>query len=267
MPRKTKIVKNKTSVMAKPNDDETLTILKKVISEIEQQFLDKKKPTLVFDLDSTLFDVTPRIGEILIAFESAHFHRLPPSEQQALKEIQLQKGDWGLGDAVQRIGAERISKETQLLLKSFWREHFFSNAFLKFDRPFEGAVDFVNDLHALGANIYYLTGRDHLRMGPGSVESLIQHQFPLNETSAKLVLKPKAGMDDSQYKLEWFQTNANQVNNGTIWFFENEPANIWPLIQHTPHVKVIFFDSTHSRRAQVPDHLPKITHFKIKGGS
>jgi hypothetical protein len=54
---------------------------------------------------------------------------------------------------------------------------------------------------------------------------------------------------------------------GVVWFFENEPANILPVLENCPHVQVIFFDSTHSRRATVPEHLPKIRHFNFKSES
>lgn len=217
----------------------------------------------VFDLDSTLFDVGPRLQQIFLDFaESAVFQKRFPEATQILKTLQTHRKDWGFQDALVRAGLDGKHPEFEHALKDFWQQRFFSNQYLHFDKPYPGARQFVESLWNLGAQIAYLTGRDHQRMGPGTVEVLEKWAFPMDSKRSKLVLKPDRELDDAQFKSDWF-IQAKAMNHQKIWFFENEPKNIHLVQKEHPEVEVIFFDSTHSRHSDPPDGIPSIIDFLL----
>ncbi len=218
---------------------------------------------VVFDLDSTLFDVGPRIQQILHDF--AHhegFQKRFPEPVKMLKKAETQRADWGIKQAVLRAGLEHASEEFHDALKNFWIEKFFSNAYLHFDVPYDGAVEFVQSLDQLGAEIVYLTGRDIYRMGVGSAEVLHKWKFPLNGPKSRLVLKPDKGLNDAAFKSNWFAELPTE-KYAKIWFFENEPVNINQVLLDHQHVEIVFFESTHSGKAPAPTDLPTIMHFLL----
>jgi hypothetical protein len=70
-------------------------------------------------------------------------------------------------------------------------------------------------------------------------------------------------MDDALFKEDWFKA-LDRNSFQEIWFFENEPANIHLVMNSSPHVNIIYFDSTHSRRAEPPENIPAIMHFLLE---
>jgi hypothetical protein len=65
-----------------------------------------------------------------------------------------------------------------------------------------------------------------------------------------------------KFKTDWF-IQAESKGYESIYFFENEPVNLQHLAQHCPHVKMIFFESTHAGLAEVPENIPKIMNFLL----
>lgn len=215
----------------------------------------------VFDLDSTLFDVSPRIQKIIHNFAEAPENRaLFPAQVEILKKIELQKSDWGIKTCLIRAGLDQQHPDFYEAVRKYWFKHFFSNEYLKYDVPYEGAVEFVQKLAQTHHDIAYLTGRDQHRMGIGSRETLIDAGFPLDDKRARLVLKPHQSQIDHDFKKNWFLDLPKNAYTG-IWFFENEPINIELVQNEAPHVNVVFFDSTHSGRAASPTNLPRIMHY------
>lgn len=217
----------------------------------------------VFDLDSTLFDVSPRLQKVLDDFAKDPMHQqLFPEAMSFFQGIKAEQTDWGVSHALKRSGMTQGSPEFQKTLLDYWRKTFFSNEYLHQDIPFPGAVDFVQRLAQAGVQIIYLTGRDQHRMGVGSREVLQKWDFPLHESLARLVLKPHRGLDDAEFKRDWFR-DLQLSNYEVIWFFENDPVNIHRVREDIPEIDIIFFDSTHSGKAPEPDTLPRIKHFVI----
>lgn len=217
----------------------------------------------VFDLDSTLFDLTLRIASIIESFTDEPANREKfPSECQALREIEILKTDWGLGEPLARLG---FNLETHAdfvrEIQRFWASCFFSNDYLHHDTPLNGAVDYVQALAALGADIMYLTGRDVARMGEGTRRSLLDWNFPLDDQKAVLVLKPFAKLEDARFKLEVLRSVQDRYKR--IWLFENEPVNLNLIARNCPDIGLVFIDSTHSGREQVADTLDRIDHFEV----
>lgn len=235
-------------------------LIQKILRQAEVLQTSGSRGLAVFDLDSTLFDVSPRIQKVIHDFANhPHVFENYPHLQTTLAQVQTERSDWGIRQAMERAGIHQQAPQLHEEVRRFWVERFFSNDYIHHDLPYEGAVQFVQALDRLGLEIVYLTGRDQHRMGLGSVEVLKKWNFPLH-ARAQLVLKPEKGMDDAKFKSDWFaQIPPNAYQK--IWFFENEPVNIYLVLEQHPQVEIIFFESTHSGKAPSPKHLPTLTHF------
>jgi acid phosphatase class B len=239
-------------------------ILDEVLLRIQKSLESDHKVLTIFDLDSTLFDVSPRLEKILMEFAEVPEHqRRFPEHIPYFKNIRTHRTDWGIRKTLIRAGLTHAEPEFQDAVRDFWRQRFFSNEYLEYDVPYEGAAEYVQEVHNLGSKVFYLTGRDQHRMGAGSRKVLQKWDFPLNDQSAHLVLKPEKGMDDGLFKRDWFLQHPPHEQKA-LWFFENEPVNVNLVKKHSPHVEIIFFDSTHQGAEEPPPDIPKIMNFLCK---
>jgi hypothetical protein len=235
-------------------------VLQQILTETQKLRANGAGVLHVFDLDSTLFDVSPRIQQILYDFaDLPEIQRQFPESVKILRTIKTQRNDWGIKQAVIRAGLDQEHPDFHEALKNFWLQHFFSNEYLEYDTPYEGAVPFVQKVHTFGSDIIYLTGRDTARMGIGSEKVLSKWKFPLGR-QAQLILKPEKGMDDARFKSDWF-LNVPKDQYGKLYFYENEPVNVHLVGAEHPHVDIVFFDSTHSGKAEAPTHHPTLKDF------
>ncbi len=240
--------------------------LEKILTEIAEFEASGRQALVVFDLDSTLFDVSPRLKKILHDFAlQPQNQALFPEACAILGKAETFRTDWGIKNAVVRAGLDTHHPEFHQALKQFWVQHFFSNEYLEYDVPYEGAVEFVQNLIKVGAEVAYLTGRDVHRMGQGSRDVLLKWNFPLDDKRSTLVLKPQKGMDDAEFKSDWF-ASLPPDRFEKIWFFENEPVNVNLVRLKHQHVEIVFFESTHSGKAEAPADLPRILNFLIEKG-
>lgn len=241
-------------------------MLQQILTDIQAFSSQGEKSLVVFDLDSTLFDVSPRLERILLDFAAVPLNKKKfPQQIRLLKNIKALRHDWGIVGALQRVGLDGHHREFQDAIHEYWHQNFFSNHYLQFDDIYEGALEFVQAIDNAGAEIVYLTGRDVARMQEGSFKVLQDWGFPLHE-NAKLILKPHLSMDDAEFKTDYF-LSAQKKNYKKIYFFENEPVNLHHLLQHGPAVEIIFFESTHAGKAEPPSHLPRIINFLFSGKS
>jgi hypothetical protein len=235
-------------------------ILSRVLHEAWEFSKTGRRFLAVFDLDSTLYDLTLRVSTIIdeFALKPENIARFP-AECAGLARVKIEPTDWGLEAPLGRAG---LASNTPFFkaLHDYWVACFFSDAYMLHDEPLPGAVEYVQELHQVGAHIMYLTGRDIPRMGRGSQESLRLHKFPLVLPTARLVLKPRADLDDAQFKLEVLQEAEDEYER--IWLFENEPVNLNLVARHCPDIGLIFIDSTHSGREQLEPTLEAIKHFE-----
>lgn len=229
--------------------------LKSLVKKIKSH-QDHSPVLVVFDLDSTVFDVSPRTEHILKEFaNNEEFQKKYPRQTSALRHVKVESTDWGIKQALSRLKLEGTIDFFEEL-REFWVQHFFSNDFLHLDRPYEGVVDYIKHLEDLGARIMYLTGRDTHRMGDGSLKVLQEHGLPVDENHHKLILKPQKGMSDSKFKRDVFLDLVKEHTE--IWFFENEPVNLNLIEKELPDIKLVFIDSVHSNREPTPEHLPTV---------
>lgn len=210
-----------------------------------------KRPLAVFDLDSTLYNVSIRTQKIVMDFtEVKEFQRSYPAEVEFLKSLKVSHREWGLKESLQRAGL-KSNERFYKTLRDFWSKHFFSSPYLDYDVPYDGASEYVNALKNEGIQIKYLTGRDEQNMFQGTVKSLKQHNFPLDDVKKQLIMKPlKGSIEDEDFKAEKFKDLVKLSKD--IWFFENEPLIIKKVSEQFPHVKIVWIDTTHSRREHPP---------------
>lgn len=215
-----------------------------------------KKTAVVFDLDSTLFNVSPRTQRILETL-SGHpfFTENYPDEAEHLKKVKVNSTDWGIRSALERSQL-KASIGFFERVREYWMSLFFSSDYLLIDEPYPGAVEFVNAIFKTGVPIYYLTGRDQVRMGRGTHESLNKRGFPHNEHFDNVYMKPDASMNDAEFKRDVLTRMSKDFEQ--IYFFENEPVIIHLIRKELPNVQIIFVDTIHSGRAEAPLDLPTI---------
>lgn len=220
-----------------------------------------KKTAVVFDLDSTLFNVSPRTQHILETIsDHPFFVENFPEEVQHLKNVKVVQTDWGIRTAIERSGLKATLGFFERV-REYWMKHFFSSDFLMIDEPYEGAVEFVNALFKCGVPVYYLTGRDIDRMGRGTHEVLNKRGFPHNEHFDNVYMKPDQEMNDAEFKRDILKRMATEFEQ--IYFFENEPVIIHLIREQVPSINIIFVDTIHSGRAAAPADLPTIKNFKL----
>lgn len=227
---------------------DAVRVFDKIISEAEMC------PLVVFDLDSTLYNVSHRTQLILQNFINDNL-KLEEFKNEIffLKKIKILSTDWGIKDAFARHKFQ-ASQKFYKLVHDYWRKNFFSSDFLHADRPYEGAVEYVNALHDSGLRIFYLTGRDEANMKWGTIESLKKWGFPTYHIETNLLMKPTKGLlEDADYKDKAISTLKKQSTR--IWFFENEPVIINRIRLSSPDVQIVWIDTAHSGRSGPPQDL------------
>lgn len=179
-----------------------------------------RPPLVVFDLDATLYDNRPRTLEILMEYRDEILDSWP-DVAEALATLTADQIDYLLSDTLRGCGVTRA--EVVADATRFWRDRFFTDAYLVHDAPIEGAVEYVQACHQAGAIIVYLTGRDLPGMFLGTVSSLRDSGFPIGVAGVELVLKPDASLPDEAFK-RGALPSLERI--GEVYaFFDNEPAN------------------------------------------
>jgi hypothetical protein len=215
----------------------------------------------IFDLDSTLYDLTLRVTAILDRFrKDPEMIRRFPIECENLAQAEVRRSDWGIREPLERIGITRGHNPVFMdEVQAAWARGFFSNDFLDRDFPLPGAVRFVEQCLAAKGEVLYLTGRDTARMGEGTELSLRNCGFPFDGVNARLKLKPDTSYDDAQFKADVIADLATRYQY--LWLFENEPVNINAVIKRTPSVHIVFVNTCHSGLEEVTGQLATIDFF------
>lgn len=210
----------------------------------------------VFDLDSTLFNVSPRSERILHEFAETY-------DLKDLLKISIDLKDWGIYEALLRAGYNKGEyEELHLKLKKFWADRFFSSEYLHYDTPYLGAIHFVQSIAKKNVQIYYLTGRDTFRMGLGTLAVLKKWGFP--SQPEQIHLKPHKELDDHFFKLDWIKKLSDAHPQSNVYLFENEPVNINLVGQKIPEVRLIYMNTTHSRQETVQVPHTEIFNYTIE---
>lgn len=210
---------------------------------------------VVFDLDSTLFGVSPRTQHILRQLaREPDFVAQFADVAKILSAIEVLPTDYSVKQVLARTSITP-SEELAQSVRKYWRKHFFSSHHLDKDILYPSANEYVTHLHALGAEILYLTGRNEGSMREGTIRSLYGYGFPLYNDS-HLMMKPSDQQTDEHFKVTKMKELVHRFDH--IWFFENEPVIIHDIRQATPTVHIVFVNSSHSGKAPPPQDLRTI---------
>ena len=199
---------------------------------------ERRPPLVVLDLDGTLYDNRQRTLQIL--FEYAEDVRAEYADvAECLDTLEVEGIRYLLSTTLKDCGLTHVDVVRDIT--HWWQERFFSDEYLAYDVPNDGAPEFVNACFESGASIVYLTGRDVPGMLLGTVASLRDHGFPLGVAGVELVLKPDATLPDEAFKRSALPT-LTRVGD-VVGFFDNEPANCNIARQMFPDADVALLET------------------------
>lgn len=207
------------------------------IGKIEKE--NDLKPFILFDLDSTLFDNSPRVHKIIQDFINDH-KDIYPEYTDKMKSIKRQDIVWGIKENLKKIDLHDEDIVNKVI--KYWYDRFFSNEYI-IDVPLKGSSNFIKDLENSGVRIIYLTGRFE-SMREGTERNINEHGFPLDPNGGNLVLKPDPRMPDDTFKhqsMEKMKSFGNMIAG-----FENEPVNSNIFQDHFPKSEIFFLETNHS---------------------
>jgi FMN phosphatase YigB (HAD superfamily) len=232
------------------------------VSEFVARHARNSRVAVIFDLDSTLFCVSPRTQAILRSLaEQPPFRAAFRDASEVLRNVQVLPTDWGVKAALERA---RLQPSVELIeeIRNYWRQHFFANHYLDHDTIYPSANEYVRHLQQMGAHILYLTGRHQGGMFDGTKRMLQHWGFPYFSDSS-LIMKPTDVQTDESFKAKVLSDLRSQYEH--IWFFENEPVIIDQVRQMLPQVHIVFVDSVHSGKGIAPTDLPTIGMSYVDG--
>ncbi len=208
------------------------------------------KTLVVLDIDSTLVQTHKRNEAILRSFAKDSTH----SRRSLFEQAECFPLEYGYAQALERLGLQAEDEVAKEAAK-YWRQHFFSNNYLHHDIPHDGAVEFVELLNKKWIPHVYLTGRPKPLMWEGTLETLNQLGFPVEEKI--LHLKPQPQDVDEIFKSQ--KMNELKKNYSQVVFIDNEPRVLNQIDHDHSEIHLIFVDTCHS-----PNVVPPSSAFKIK---
>jgi hypothetical protein len=233
------------------------------VTEHLREHARSQRVAVVFDLDSTLFNVSPRTQAILRRLGGDESFRAQfAAEAVVLSNIEVLPSDWGVRQALERTQIVG-SQELFVAIRDYWRKHFFSSGDLLEDHIYPSANEYVRLVQSLGAEIFYLTGRPEGSMREGTLRALAHWGFPLVSDS-HLIMKPSEVQTDESFKAVELQ-KMSEMGFDYIWFFENEPVIIEQVRAMLPQIRIVFVNSVHAGRTTAPTDLPSIRASYVEG--
>jgi hypothetical protein len=233
-------------------EDEVLREVARRVSDVRAKAEGQHRrahPLVLLDLDSTLYEVGPRTHQILREWMATEEAQAFPQVCRAIEKLHKSQVGYSLKDTFEAMGLDLTQSEVahaERLAKKFWAARFFRSEYLQYDHAYEGAARFAQELHRLGAEIVYLTGRDEPGMGDGTRARLKQDGFPWAIDRTHLLMKAAPELDDLEHKLA---AGTYVREHGTlVASFENEPPNLVALYDQFPEAMHVFVDTVCSDR-------------------
>ncbi|MBI4869986.1 MAG: HAD family hydrolase [Candidatus Riflebacteria bacterium] len=235
-------------------------VLSGVVAVTRQMRLQGRTPVVIFDLDATLFDAGCRHKAIFSELARTHRHLYPGMARQ-VAAWRPEDLPYAVEDMFAQLGLVGPHQHKHAYV--FWKKRFFSNEYLRHDRPVCGAVGYVNAVQKAGGLIVYLTGREESQMYPGTVETIRSAGFPLGPGRGELLMSLKSGVRDDQFKgSEKVQQTINALGT-VVASFDNEPGNCNALQKSFPEALTVLLDTNHSPKAPPVDAgIPMIGNFR-----
>jgi hypothetical protein len=230
-------------------------ILARVSEECALRVKNGGKPVkVVFDLDSTVFDVKPRTLRILKEFALTKEARsLAPKLADWCLSLEAKGLLYTLEESARANGMPAGDPKEKEFLKTafhYWRQRFFTHQYVLMDQPAPGAVDYANAVVDAGAIAVFLTGRDWPGMGRGTRTMLEHWGFPSDPRVSELLMKPSFGTDDAEFKDEALR--ELRIDGNAVALFDNEPANFHVFEKNFPEAWLVFYHSNCSTKEAKP---------------
>ena len=201
-------------------------------------------PTVIFDLDDTLFVTAPRTARILTEWLATADIDKDIHDRLAAVEVPAYSNP----DTFIQAGLSLDDPRVKAAFKSFntfWSLRFFSNDYLKYDTVQAGAVAFVQEIYKLGAGIAYITGRNGTTMRAGTEAALRDAKFPLDDARVKLILQSIPGASDTVFKSEAATQLATTCK--IVGSLDNSPGNIVMFKDLFPRAMIVFVDTVYGK--------------------
>ncbi len=196
-------------------------------------------PVVIFDLDGTVYDNSPRTWNILARFADEHGR---DDLRRAMVDLPPTRLPYLLGDTLKSIGFD--DEELTKAAVGYWKDRFFTDDIQAHDVALPGAVAFVNRCYDDGATVVYLTGRDVPGMGVGCFHSLRSHNLPVGLVRTTMVLKHDFETTDLDFKteaVEYIDSLGHVVAS-----FDNEPGNCNLFLNRWPDALIALCDTQHA---------------------
>jgi hypothetical protein len=233
-----------------------------VIDLVEERTAQRRSTLAIFDLDGTLFDNRTRTMFILREISEKFDARLPQLSRAFSSFRDLSEVDYSLDVTLRRL---KVTAPAEIkFIKQEWARRFFSDEYQKYDMPLAGAKAYVERIHAAGATVIYLTGRDVGRMLVGMTEVLRLYGFPVGVAGTMTIVKKEFEQDDEIFKKE-VSEYIDRLGE-VVAVFENEPANSNILRARFPGAASFFVETQHRPGAPKLDAgIARIKDFRIDG--
>ncbi len=212
---------------------------------------------VVFDLDSTLLDNTPRQARILQEYGRA-------AGVPALRAARPEHWEgWDLGRALSNAGLAPAEVARHLgPARRFWADRFFTSRYCRLDRPAPGAAEYVRAVARAGGRIAYVPGRPR-RMERGTLGVFAAHGFPLPDGDrVHLLMNPHADLGDDAWKA-LARTRVSRLGP-VVAAFDNEPAHVNGYAQAWPDACCVHLDTDDSGRpVAVLPRIRSVRDFRV----
>ena len=214
-------------------------------------------PAWVFDLDSTLFCVGPRIKAIFAAFLREHpsppqvWQRVLPFLDPATQEYSIEGSFRKAFARFDNVRSRELAADAWEAFRDYWNLHFFSDRYLHHDLAYPGSQSFVQRVADAGFEVVYLTGRDRPRTAAGTYGAL-RHSGYLMDHRCHVLMKPDRETSDVDFKRHACSVLRSRFH--PVVFLDNEPENLVMFAREFPTADIVFFHSVMSGRVPLEDY-------------
>lgn len=216
-----------------------------VRTEVLRARLHRETPVVVFDLDDTLFVAGSRTRAILEHYAVVR----RPDLLTRVRALDYLAMPYRLTDTLDRAGITEPTARRDM--EAYWKARFFGNFWTVVDVPMPGGPAYVTALHAAGATLVYLTGRDEPGMGLGTRQSLRDSGFPVDGARVHFMLKPNFELADETFKADALSRIG--ALGRVVATFENEPGNAAHFLRAFPGAHHYLLGDRHRPDAPAPD--------------
>lgn len=222
--------------------DKLLHFIQQNLQNRSNQTYQKKKFTVILDLDGTLIDNFPRQMRILQDQLKPQFPYLP--WEQIIKKInQKKKIIYSVLEVISEFVPDKITFNE---ISVQFLKYFLSERYLHHDQIIPGAKKFVRQLYRFGVEIIFLTGRPASLMTLGTLKILQKIVPNFERFGGKLIMKPKEDLADKKFKIEIMDEIIIDHENSEIIYVDNEGSICNKINQEFKNVIVWHYLSTQS---------------------